>query len=129
MDSRQLSKWELVTPCNATREPLAIHLDGTFDHLSLAYRIRVKDSKGKPIRGRLWLKDKEETWVFAPDTPWLPGTYTIAIDKTLEDICGNRIGERFDQPLTKETSAKPHFCSVQFEIFGSTKKSVDECTE
>ncbi len=104
---------------------MKIDLDRAIDHLSLVHRIRIKDARGKTVRGRLWLEDKEETWLFSPDICWAPGTYTIVIDQMLEDIRGNRIDERFDQPL-EETYAKPQFLLVKFEILDSPKDSLDE---
>ncbi|MDX8355226.1 hypothetical protein [Cognatiyoonia sp. IB215182] len=96
--------WELIPPNVGTRAPLTVALDGSVDHLSLAYRLRVIGPDGAPVPGRIELDQGETGWLFTPRAPWRDTAYRLAIDPMLEDLAGNRPGVLFDQPIgTPET--------------------------
>ncbi|MEM7776714.1 MAG: hypothetical protein AAF732_13975 [Pseudomonadota bacterium] len=90
--------WQIAVPRAGTRDPLTITLDGTYDHLSLAYRLRVRNSTGNVVAGSIRLADSDTTWIFKPRKTWAEADYTIAIGAQLEDLAGNRAGALFDRP-------------------------------
>ncbi|MEO1035868.1 MAG: hypothetical protein AAFX44_09945 [Pseudomonadota bacterium] len=94
-----LAAWQLDVPTAGTREPLLVTLDGPYDHLSLAYRLRVRAGDDTTVPGRIELADNERVWQFTPRNAWRERSYTLAVERELEDLAGNRLGALFDQPL------------------------------
>jgi hypothetical protein len=91
--------WALGRPEIDTRGPLTVDLGGPHDHLSLAYRLRVLDAGGNPVRGRIDLGAGERLWRFTPVDPWPDAPHSLVIDERLEDLAGNRPGALFDRPV------------------------------
>ena len=90
--------WVITPPMAGTTDPVEITLDGSNDHLSLAYRIRVRTGDGERVPGRISLDHDEALWRFSPHDPWSDTDYKISVDPQLEDLAGNRPGRLFDQP-------------------------------
>ncbi len=91
--------WDLIIPRTGTHAPLTVVLDGTVDHVSLAYRLRVIGADGSPVSGRIDLDAAETRWLFTPRLPWDAYAYQLAIDPLLEDLAGNRMDAVFDLDL------------------------------
>jgi hypothetical protein len=91
--------WALNQPEIGTRGPLTVDLGGPHDHLSLAYRLRVLDAAGNPVRGRIDLGAGERLWHFTPVDAWPDAPHRLVIDERLEDLAGNRPGALFDRPV------------------------------
>ncbi|MEM0947261.1 MAG: hypothetical protein AAGK37_07640 [Pseudomonadota bacterium] len=89
--------WQLDKPAAATDDPIEVHLAKPLDHVSLAYRLRITTATGDTVSGRIELGEGERTWRFYPNTPWIAQTYRLSVDPRLEDLAGNRPGERFDR--------------------------------
>ncbi len=92
-----VGNWGVTAPRVGTREPLVVVLDGAYDHLSLAYRVRVQDESGGSVGGAIDLTNEDTHWVFTPAEPWREATYAIAVDPMLEDLAGNRPTGVFDR--------------------------------
>lgn len=105
--SPDIQKWHVIKPAIGTRDALIIDLNGPHDHVSLAYRIRVKGMAGDMIRGSVVVADNEQEWIFTPQDSWQDQRYVIAINTTLEDIAGNRLTGLFDQPLEDSSFSTP----------------------
>ena len=108
-----LDEWRLATPTAGTREALSLRLNGPHDHVSLAHRIRVRDSSGTVVPGSIALADYEQVWRFTPQAPWRAESYAIAVDTTLEDIAGNRLTGLFDRPATDNRAGQTEPDSVE----------------
>jgi len=67
-----------------------------MDHVSLAYRVRVKDKAGETVAGKIDLSKQEQQWVFVPAQPWKRDSYRLVVDPVLEDVAGNRMTGLFD---------------------------------
>ena len=93
----------IAAPRAGTREPLSIKLDGSYDHVSLAYRLRVRNSFGEVVAGSIRLSSSETKWVFTPRSKWSENSYAVVVDPILEDLAGNRLGRLFDRPADRET--------------------------
>ncbi|MEM9738548.1 MAG: hypothetical protein AAF829_01675 [Pseudomonadota bacterium] len=91
-------EWVNETPHAGRRDPLKLHLNDIHDHVSLAYRLRVKTLAGAAVPGRIDLAAFETEWHFTPQANWQLGDYVIAVDPTLEDVAGNRPTGLFDDP-------------------------------
>ncbi len=116
-DAPDLAAWEIITPAAGSKNSLRVVLDGPTDHLSLAYRIRVKDAEGSSVRGTLRLGDQEREWVFTPQKPWAKAPHQLEVNTTLEDIAGNRLTGLFDRPVVKDGFSEP---SSEVEILTFT---------
>ncbi|MEM9372189.1 MAG: hypothetical protein AAGA55_00970 [Planctomycetota bacterium] len=90
-------RWIVSEPRRGTRDPLTVVLDGSVDHASLAYRVRVIEETRGVVPGRLELGEHEKRWVLIPDDPWAVGTYSLRVAPDLEDPSGNRPGRPFEQ--------------------------------
>ncbi|CUH52071.1 hypothetical protein SAMN04488037_1133 [Shimia marina] len=102
-----LADWQIFAPSAGSKDTLRVVLDGPTDHLSLAYRIRVKDAQGNLVRGALRLGDEEREWLFTPTAPWAGTAYHLEVNTTLEDIAGNRLTGLFDRPLVTDGFSEP----------------------
>ena len=67
--------WTITTPKAGTTDKINIALNGVYDHVSLAYRIRIKDKKGQVVPGYIEISDDDSDWMFKPDQPWRFETY------------------------------------------------------
>ena len=65
-----IQQWRLHPPRSHTRDALTIALNGIHDHLSLAYRLRVKIVDDRIVPGRINLANAEQLWRFVPDQTW-----------------------------------------------------------
>ncbi|MEM7613133.1 MAG: Ig-like domain-containing protein [Pseudomonadota bacterium] len=79
-------------------EPLRIDFHEPLDHLTLAYRIRVKASSGDRVPGAIAPGGSDASWQFTPSQTWRAGTYEVVVDPRLEDLAGNRTTGLFDDP-------------------------------
>lgn len=104
-DVPDLNLWNISQPKQGSSEVLTIDLNGKMDHVSLAYRIRVTDSEGQTVVGKIELAQQEQQWMFIPDHPWNQNLYQVVVDPRLEDVAGNRLTGLFDQPSLAEESA------------------------
>ncbi|MBV6657312.1 MAG: hypothetical protein KI785_06035 [Devosiaceae bacterium] len=104
LDPPDPGAWDVDLPSLGTREPLAISLGSAHDHLSMAFRIRVRRGDDS-VAGRLALSDAETVWLFTPRDPWSADRYAIAIEPEFEDLAGNRPGRLFDQLMGQEMPA------------------------
>ncbi|MEM1288357.1 MAG: hypothetical protein AAGH60_08400 [Pseudomonadota bacterium] len=93
------AQWQIETPASGSRDPVSIDLGTPHDHLSMAFRVRVRDTNGDTVRGQVRLTDHEAGWQFKPEAPWDVQRYTISIGEEFEDLAGNRPGRTFDQPV------------------------------
>lgn len=113
-DAPDVSQWKISQVQQGSKEALTVDLNGPMDHVSLAYRIRVKDVSGQSVPGRLDLAKHEQRWIFKPAQPWSQGPYHLNVDPVLEDVAGNRLTGLFDQPsLANESEAQRQWISIE----------------
>jgi hypothetical protein len=108
--------WRLTPPASPG-EPMVVDFPHPLD-AALALR-SLSIWKGlAELPGAAWLEREETRFVFAPDSPWTAGRYTLRADPVLEDIAGNRIGRPFDidrrAPGLADAAARP--AQLSFEI-------------
>ncbi|MEL6370304.1 MAG: hypothetical protein AAFY84_11200 [Pseudomonadota bacterium] len=107
-----IDAWVMDVPRSSAREPLSVQLDGSYDHISLAYRLRVVDEGGRSLPGAIDVGADESLWHFTPRADWAPGRYKLIIDPRLEDLAGNRPTGLFDDPTGQsrinQSIAKPY---------------------
>lgn len=112
-----IGSWTVFPPRRNTREPVRITLNDRYDHVSLAYRLRVKDPEGRTVPGEIDVATDESEWHFTPQSPWKEREYVLDVDPTLEDLAGNRLTGLFDDPTgaSRVTQAAAPSYRLEFE--------------
>ena len=100
-------EWKLVAPRAGSDAPLTVRLSKPHDRALLQRVLWVVDASGVRVEGTLTVGGGERVVAFAPSKPWAKGNFKLMIDASLEDICGNRVGEPFELDPLKPTPLKP----------------------
>jgi hypothetical protein len=90
------ARWHITAPQAGSRNPLLVQFPKPLDYALLQRTLGVIDSAG-PVPGIIALAHQERDWIFTPVRPWKTGEYRLAINTTLEDLAGNRVGRAFDR--------------------------------
>ncbi|MEA1786383.1 Ig-like domain-containing protein [Arenibacter sp. GZD96] len=113
----QLSNWRLVTPNNASLEPLHIHFNEPLDALLATETIHIMHRGQQAVLGSFQLMPHQKGVLFYPDTPWTYGTYSVKVDAKLEDLAGNNLLHLFDTDVQNIPNAEPSTAqSLTFKI-------------
>ena len=64
--------------------------------------LRVKDSEGGLIEGKIDVETAEHVWQFTPAQPWPAEDLRLIADTTLEDVAGNNFHDLLDHVAGKE---------------------------
>lgn len=99
--------WSLVAPRAGGDSPLMVRLGKPLDRALLGRMLWVTDAVGKKVDGTLSVGGGERVVTFTPKTPWVRGAYKLMIDASLEDVCGNRVGEPFEVDVLRPIPLKP----------------------
>ncbi len=99
--------WKLIAPRTGSDAPLMVRLSKPLDRALLGRMLWVTDAAGKPVDGTLTVGGGERVVSFAPAKPWAKGAYKLVINETLEDVCGNRVGEPFELDVLRPIPLKP----------------------
>jgi hypothetical protein len=103
--------WRIAAPSAGSRNALVVKFPKPLDYALLQRTLEVVGVHGRVV------VDREETeWSFTPSEPWKPGAYKLAIDTTLEDLAGNRIGRAFDRNEGDRSRAPEGKIFLAFEI-------------
>jgi hypothetical protein len=89
------------------RDALVVTFPSALDHALLERAIGVKSVDGHDLAGHVAIGPGEKSWSFAPDLPWLPGSYVLAVLTALEDPAGNKIGRAFEVMSTDGPEQSP----------------------
>ncbi|QJW97964.1 hypothetical protein [Frigoriglobus tundricola] len=100
-------RWKLIAPRAGSDAPLLVRLAKPLDHALLGRMLWVADAAGRRVDGTLTVGGGERVVSFAPTKPWAKGEYKLVIGATLEDVCGNRVGEPFEVDVFKPIPLKP----------------------
>lgn len=113
----KIATWKLVAPRGRTREPLIIDLQESVDHAIVTRGIRVIDSQGRLVDGRVSLAEFERIWRFEPIGAWHQGEYTLQINDRIEDLVGNSIAKPFEVDRFDEVeSPAPRHVQLSFKV-------------
>jgi hypothetical protein len=103
LDPRQ---WRIAAPPPDGSSALAVEFPEPLDHALLQRAISVLDTAGNVLAGAVSIDRNEQRWQFTPTSAWRAGEYRLAVDSTLEDLAGNRIGRLFDEDMTRTQPAQ-----------------------
>ncbi|MEM7313896.1 MAG: hypothetical protein AAF497_12165 [Planctomycetota bacterium] len=95
-----IKEWQVQAPSFASRAPLTITWNSSLDYGMLQRTISVLNKQGAVVAGTAKLGNKETSWSFTPTLEWQADKYTLEIDSTLEDVCGNNFLQPFDVDMT-----------------------------
>jgi hypothetical protein len=87
--------WTLTRPAAGSRAPLVVDFGRPMNYALLQRTLKVRGPRGD-IGGTAEIVREESEWRFTPASAWAAGTYALAIDSSLEDLAGNKIGQPFD---------------------------------
>ena len=87
----ETTTWSLTVPSSGSRDPLIVHFGEPLDHGVLVRALTVSE-----LEGAARISAGETKWSFTPMEPWRSGTYHLVALAFLEDLAGNRIGQKFE---------------------------------
>ena len=95
--------WRVAPPRAGTSEPLIVTFDRPMNYPLLQRMLQVTGSRGPgggsiggTIAGTIAVDKNETEWRFTPAAAWPAGAYRLVVDKGLEDLAGNSLGQPFD---------------------------------
>lgn len=91
-DPRQ---WRLAAPAAGKSAPLTIDFPTPMNYPLLLRMLRVVGPRGT-VAGSVRVDNDETRWGFTPHAAWSAGRYRIIVNRDLEDVAGNHIGQLFD---------------------------------
>lgn len=98
------NEWSTNVPCVGSRAPLTVAFDRPFDRQLLMRSLRVEDSEGGLIEGKIDVEIAELVWLFEPAQPWPADDLRLIADTTLEDVAGNNFHDLLDHVAGQEES-------------------------
>ena len=113
--------WVLRPPKAGTRDSLVVEFTRPLDYGLLHRVIQVENETGAPVEGVIVLAMNETRWRFTPTTAWVSGTYTLVVNRVLEDLAGNSVGRPFEVEIvdaaeTIDYQPRQRFKRIDFEI-------------
>ena len=117
-------RWKLASPPAAGSKSLVVEFPEPLDHALLHRVLRVVNSEGKPLQGKITVDRGETRWQFKPAAAWAAGRYDLVIDTILEDRAGNSIGRAFDVDVFKsiERRVETKTVSRSFDVESPSPK-------
>lgn len=109
-------RWTIVTPPDATTQPMVARFDRPLDRALLPQCLQVIDPTGTPVQGQGSTGNGETEWRFCPSITWLRGSYRLRVAPWLEDVCGNSVAAAFDAEVTGSSVEAVVRLSVQFDV-------------
>jgi hypothetical protein len=97
--------WQITMPKVLTQHPLAIRTDHAIDFLSALSAVQIFDAHGVPQSASIEVLPGERTIYVHPSKPWQSDGWRLSLSSELEDICGNRVNQSFEQPDLAQTPA------------------------
>lgn len=89
------SQWHLAAPRAGTAGPLTVEFPTPMNYPLLQRMLLVRVA-GRSVAGTVSIEGQETRWRFMPLKPWASGDYQLVVDRGLEDLAGNKIGQPFD---------------------------------
>lgn len=111
-------KWRITPPKSGASDALVLEFPEPLDHALLEHFLQVTGPNAKPVPGSISVDREETRWRFTPREPWTPGSYSILVVTTLEDLAGNRIGRPFDVDVFErvDDQAEVETVSLPFRV-------------
>ena len=110
--------WKLSAPA-AGNGALRVTFEKPLDRALAERMLTVRDAEGKPVSAVVSANATQTGVEIRPASKlWKSGKYQLVIDKRLEDVCGNRVGQAFEldvvPPIPKAPDEK--FVEMPFAV-------------
>jgi hypothetical protein len=100
--------WKIEPPSSGTLQPMALSFPNPIDWALLFHTIRIQSADGLAVDGQIAIDQCETRWMFTPASPWKAGPYSVQVESSLEDVCGNNLTAAFDTPLRSAPNLTRH---------------------
>jgi hypothetical protein len=113
-----VATWKVQAPGAGTRQPLTLTFPEPLDHALLVRVLAVHGSDGRSVPGVVTIAAGETLWRFTPESAWQPGSYSVIVDKDLEDLAGNSVGRPFEVDVFNkiDRTPVPETVAIPFQI-------------
>jgi hypothetical protein len=110
-------RWMVAPPAAGTRDPVVVTFPEPLDRGLLLRAVGIARG-GTALDGEVRIETNETKWLFTPRDPWRAGEYQLVALSILEDLAGNRIGQRFevDEFERVDASPQPERFTVPFRV-------------
>jgi hypothetical protein len=88
-------QWTVTPPHAGSIDPLIVDFGRPMNYPLLQRMLQIANSRGR-VEGTIAIDRQETQWRFTPQSPWIAGAHRLIVDKGLEDLAGNKIGQPFD---------------------------------
>ena len=99
--------WRITPPRAGVVTPLVVEFADTLDRATIASGLTLLGPNDHPVPGTAEAHADGSGWQITPATPWAAGTYTLAINPDLEDLCGNSIRRPFEVDIQRDVPTTP----------------------
>ena len=111
--------WLVTPPRAGSIDAVAVTFSEPLDFALTRRALTVVDTDGRVVPGTVDVAENERQWRFVPFEPWTTASYSVLIDRRLEDLAGNNLTRLFDADLSHHAS-EPVDCPVQLKFKGMT---------
>ena len=108
--------WAITRPAPGSTDPLRIGFGDPLDRATVASGLTLLDPAGAEVPGTATARPDGTGWDFAPERPWSPGEYHLAINTDLEDLAGNSIRRPFEVDIQRDTPVTPEPTQIRLPI-------------
>ena len=88
-------QWTVTPPHAGTSDPLVVDFARPMNYPLLQRMLQIANSRGR-VEGMVTVDRQETQWRFTPRSPWTASAHRLIVDRGLEDLAGNTIGQAFD---------------------------------
>ena len=110
--------WKLSEPADGNGA-LRVTFEKPLDRALAERMLTVRDADGKPVSAIVSVNASQTGVEIRPASKlWISGKYQIVIDKRLEDVCGNRVGQAFELDVLRPVPKTPDekFVELPFAV-------------
>jgi hypothetical protein len=111
--------WLLTPPRAGSIDAVAVTFSEPLDFALTRRALTVVDADGNVVPGSVDVAESERQWRFVPFEPWSSASYSVLVDRRLEDLAGNNLTRLFDADLS-HPAPDPVDCPVQLKFRGMT---------
>ena len=108
--------WRIVAPRAGSVAPLVVEFADTLDRATVASGLTLVDGAGQTVAGNAEARLDGTGWLITPAHPWAAGTYTLAVNPDLEDLCGNSIRRPFEVDVQRDVPVTPDSTQIRLPV-------------
>ncbi len=105
-------RWKLVGPTDAG-SILKVDFEKPLDRALAERMLTVRDANDKPVSVTVAVNASQTGVDIRPASKlWVAGKYQLVVDRRLEDVCGNRVGQAFELDVLRPIPKVPEATTV-----------------